>query len=159
MSDITYVFEAPVDTVFALLTDQEFLSGRCREMGERNIDVSVSRDGDRVEIRNTRDVERELPGFAKKLYKPVNTVVQIEQWTVAGDERRGSYHIDVKGAPVKIDATIALRPHARGTEYAITYDVKCSVPLLGKKLAKFTLDQTVAGHRQELDYTAKQLVG
>lgn len=157
VNPLSYVYDRDPAAVLALLTDPEFLKQRCAAMGEKNVQVEARREGDSVTIETRRDVERPVPGFAKKLFSPTNHVRQVETWRTQGDGATGSYQIEIKGAPISIRATMTLRPHARGAEYTITYDVTARVPLLGKKLAAYTLDQTIAGARKEMDYTAAAL--
>src|SRR5688500_17148277 len=99
-------------------------------MGETNVQVTVRHDGDRVVLVNQRDVQRDLPSFAKKLFSPVNRVTQTETWDPRGDTPSGSYLLEVRGAPVTIRASFGLRPDGAGSEYKITYDIKVKVPLI-----------------------------
>lgn len=157
MNTVTYVYDHDPETVLALICDREFLIERCKAMGETNMKVNVRREGGKVIIENTRDVRRELPGFAKKIFSPTNTVVQVEQWSEAGEIKRGSYQLKVKGTPVSMSAELELAPHPRGTKYSVTFTIKAKVPLIGKKIANFTLEQTKEGLQKELDWTAARL--
>ena len=159
MNKVTYIYDHAPETVLALLCDAEFLRARCSAMGESKVNVTVRREGDSVIIENTRDVKRELPGFAKKIFSPTNTVVQVERWNEAGDTKRGRYELDVKGTPVSMTAELELVPHARGAAYSVTFNVRAKVPLIGKKIANYTMEQTKEGLQRELDWTAEHLRG
>jgi len=154
---VTFRYDRPPAQVLALLLDPEFVAERSRAMGELDVQVTTRRDGDRVVIVNARDVKRELPSFARKLFSPVNHVTQTEAWDVAADGATGTFQIAVKGAPVTMGARFELRPVDGGSEYRVTYDVKVRVPLIGGKLESYTLEQTKAGVRKELEYTAERL--
>jgi hypothetical protein len=154
---LTFQYDQPPEKVLALILDPDFLAERSRAMGEIDVQVTARRDGDRVVVVNQRSVKRDLPSFAAKLFSPVNQVTQTEQWTTTGDTKRGSYKLEVKGAPVTMNAQLELRPQGSGTEYRVTYDITVKVPLIGGKLESYTLEQTKAGARKELEYTAERL--
>src|SRR5206468_2141475 len=96
---VTHELAGDVDTVFALMTDPDFLQRKFDAGGAK--DVHVEREdtsgGVRVVIR--RKVTLDLPGFAAKFIQPTNTVVQTEDWAAAaGDGRRVCiYRVDVQG--------------------------------------------------------------
>ena len=154
---LSFRFDHPAADVQALLHDPDFLAERSRAMGELDVQVTTKRDGDRVAIVNARNVQRELPGFAKKLFNPVNHITQTSTWQLAGDVATGSSVIEVRGAPVTITTKFELRPAGGGCEYRVTFDVKVRVPLIGGKLEAYTLEQTLAGAQKELEYTAERL--
>jgi hypothetical protein len=155
---LTFQYDRPAERVLALLLDPEFVAARSRAMGELDVNVTVRKDGDRVTLVNQRNVKRDLPSFAAKLFSPVNQVTQTETWQTGPGAAgaKGSYQLDVKGAPVAIKATFELRPTAAGSEWRITFDISARVPLIGGKLESFVLEQTKVGALKELEYTAAQ---
>jgi len=153
---VTHVYSADVATVFAMLTDAKFLRQRGEATGETDIDISVDDQTSVRVIRYTRSVRRELPSFAKRLFKATNVVRQVETWR-GDDNKTGSWDIEVDGAPIKIHAKLSLRPHERGSEYRIEYAVRAKVPLIGKRLAAYTLKQTIEGFRAELGHNDAEL--
>jgi len=154
---MTFHYDHPPATVLALLLDPEFIAERSRAMGETDVQVSVRRDGDRVVIVNQRNVRRELPSFAAKLFSAVNHIIQTETWNTAGEIKSGSFTLEVRGVPVSIRATFELRARGAGSEYRVTFDIAVKIPLIGGKLESFTLEQTKAGEQKELEYTAERL--
>jgi len=154
---VTFHYDHPTEKVLALLLDPEFVTERSRAMGDSNIQVSVRRDGPRVVVVNQRDVQRDLPSFARKLFSPVNRVTETDTWDTAGEVATGTSQVDVRGVPATIRATFELRPQAAGSEYRITYDIAVRVPLIGGKLESYTLEQTKLSLRKELEYTADRL--
>lgn len=156
---LTFRYETPPAEVLALLLDSDFVAERSRAMGEVDIQVTARRTGDQVTIVNARNVKRELPSFARKLFSPTNHVTQTESWQVGGEVSTGSFEIAVKGAPVTVRARFELRPDGGGSEFKISYDVTVRVPLIGGKLETYTLEQTIAGARKELEYNAERLRG
>jgi hypothetical protein len=156
---MTFRYEGPLEKVLSLVLDPSFVTERSTALGETDVRVTARRDGDRVVVVNQRNVRRELPSFAAKLFSSVNEVTQTENWDLAGDVKTGTFQIAVKGAPVKLTGTFDLRADGTGTLYRVTFDVAVKVPLIGGKLERFTLDQTIAGEQKQLEHTASRVRG
>ncbi len=136
----THVFDAPIEKVWAMFTDQASHIAKFESMGHRNIDVrtcEVDDAGLRLVI--AREVTVDLPSFAKKVLKPTNTVVSTDIWKDNGDGTYGgTFTADAKGAPIDVHGTTRIEPTADGkTKYTVTTDVKVNVPLIGGKISNF----------------------
>lgn len=125
-------FAAPVDTVFAMLTDPVFLRATC--IATDPIDHSVSVDGLRTATRRVMPT----PSVVARLAGPSMAVVDEITWEQAGPDgsRRGATHITVEGLPAGLEGTVTLVPGGRGS--LLTYDgeLTVSIPFLGPSLAK-----------------------
>jgi hypothetical protein len=125
-------FAAPVDTVFAMLTDRVFLRAVC--LATDPIEHSVTVDG----LRTTTRRVMPTPSVVARLAGPRMTVVDEISWqpeAVDGD-RRGAAHITVEGMPAELVGTVTLVPGGRGS--VLTYDgeLTVNIPFLGPSLAK-----------------------
>jgi hypothetical protein len=156
---ITFHYDGPVEKVLSLVLDPAFVTERSTALGETDIKVTARRDGDRAVIVNQRNVRRELPSFAAKLFSSVNEVTQTETWDLAGEVKTGTFQIAVKGAPLKMTGSFDLRADGAGSVYRATFDITVKVPLIGGKLERFTLDQTIGGEQKQLEYTAGRVRG
>lgn len=156
---VTHRYDADVETVFKLVTDPDFLARKYADEGSTDIQVEMEGDGPTVISR--RKVTLDLPGFAKKVMAPTNTVVQTEAWDPADDPGRRvcRYKVEVQGVPSRIDGTVTLSTDGDGTRQDIVADVKVSIPLLGGKLEKFAVESGVKTLQREADFTAKELAG
>jgi hypothetical protein len=154
---LTFQYDRPVDEVLSLVLDPAFITERSTAAGETDIRATVRRDGDRTVVVNQRNVRRELPSFAAKLFSPVNEVTQTETWNIGGEVKTGTLQISVKGAPITIGGSFDLRPQGTGSTYRVTYDITVRIPLIGGKLEKFSLDQSIAGQQKDLEFTAARL--
>ena len=110
MGEVRHNYSHPVDAVYAKLTSEEHLRERSEQAGDRNIEVRVDDKGDGAfEIRIARDIESDIPRFAKKFVNPVNHVVDIVKWRVDGDAREGSYDVTVNPR-IRVKGKLSIRP-------------------------------------------------
>ena len=112
-----------IDTVFSLITSPEELTRRCEELGESNVKAEVSESGGLTKTQVAREVEQELPGFAKKLFKPTNTLVEREEWRNVDGRYEGKGQLKIVGTGATIDSTIRLSPSGTGCAYEIDFQV------------------------------------
>src|SRR3954470_7997126 len=95
-------YDAPLDAVFAVETDPDEYQTRFEEVGDKDIEMLECRpDGDGFLVRNRRVISVDLPGFARKVLKPTNTIEHTVRFLpeVHG-KREGTFTIEVQGAPV-----------------------------------------------------------
>lgn len=155
---IEYKFKASVNTVFARLTDADYLVDRCLALGELSADCTIEEDSDETVINMTREVERKLPSFLAKIFDTKQSVELVERWKGKGKIRHGSYTLTVQGQPVTVEAEMRLKAEPDGgCTYTIAHRARARIPLLGARIEKFILEQTEAGAREELDHLAKSL--
>jgi len=136
-------YDASVDRVFALLTDPDQLAAMNAAVGASDCQL-VSQDdrGGAPWLVTSRKVTVDLPGFARKVMQPTNTVVQTDDWAApeADGSRTCRYQVEVKGVPSRIDGTMTLRAGGDGCRQDIDAEVKVSIPLLGGRLEKFAVE-------------------
>ena len=98
-----------------------------------------------------RVVPLEVPGFAKKVLSPSQTVTQTDHWD-APDEagvRTGTVQVEAKGAPVKVSGTLRLSPDGPDAcRNLAEVEIECKVPLVGGRIADFVSKDT----RQAVDH-------
>src|SRR5215813_6967023 len=103
---VTFRYAQPPAAVLALLLDPDYVAERSRAMGDSDVQVTARRDGGRVVVVNQRDVRRDLPGFARKLFSPTNRVTQTESWDTSGEVATAELVVEVRGAPVSVRARL-----------------------------------------------------
>ena len=133
----SHTYAAPVDAVLDMFADPDAVVARYEGMGHRDVEVlETSRTDDAVTVRTSRVVEVDLPGFARKVLSPTNTMVQTDEWSAAGDGSwDGTVEVEVKGAPVKMSGTMRLEPDGDETTMQLTLSMSVKVPLVGGKIA------------------------
>lgn len=157
MPNLTINYSQDIDTVYRFVTDPENIKKRCEASGERNVRIQVEESGGTTIITSTREIDSDLPGFAKKLFHATNTIIERREWRDAGEKKTCKSHIDVVGTPGKIDSNITISPSGTGCTYDIEFEATAKVPLIRKKLEAFVEKTTMEGMRDEHDYNQRLL--
>lgn len=154
---IEYEFEHPPETVYALLTDKQFLAERLEAVGEDPAKIRVTKRGKKVDILLERASRRDLPRVAAKVIGEVQRFTMKESWQPDGDGWSGHYLIEFDGVPGSVAADFALYPTDEGCVYRITHKPKVNMPIVGKTLEKILASQVADGCDAEIDYLAEVL--
>lgn len=150
-------YAAPIDKVFALLTDPKWLEARCLALGELSAKVKAKKSAKGVSLAMTRHVKRDLPSLIAKVMPSESDLQFDETWTKDGDGYSGTLAMDVVGQPLKMTAEFSLQPSGKGCVYSIEHKTKCSIPLVGGTVAKFAQGQIETGCADEFAYLVKFL--
>jgi hypothetical protein len=155
-------YDAEVETVFALISDADFMTRKYTAIGSTNVAVDKSEEaGGACELVMRRTVTVDLPGFAKRVMKPSNTAIQTENWAAAGADgsRVCTYRVEIQGMPSTISGTVTLSSEGSGTRQLIEADVKVSIPLVGGKLEKFAVSTGETDLAAQAAFTTTELAG
>jgi hypothetical protein len=156
---ITHTYEKDTDTVFTVLTDEAYLVKKFEDSGARNIRIAECEErGGRFVIRRQMDLPANPPDLLKKFVKSTNFVDAVDTWqSYDKAAKTGIFEVKIKGVPINMTGTLALKPKKSGCDYIIDFDVKCGIPLIGGKLAKLVEDDTRANQRKDYAFTRKYL--
>jgi uncharacterized protein DUF2505 len=149
-------YDVTPDAAFARHTDEAFLARKFEALGARDIHVEVTRDGDAVTVKVDRKVDADVPGFAKKVIKPTNTIHLVEEWRPSGDGYHCDWHAETSPAPARLRGTRTLTPDAGGTADATDGSIEVKVPLIGGKLGDWLSGEARSEVEQELAWIARQ---
>ncbi|MCU0924078.1 MAG: DUF2505 domain-containing protein [Burkholderiaceae bacterium] len=114
-------YNAPVNTVFALLTDPKWLELRGLALGELSAEVDAKKSAQGVQISMTRRVRRELPALVAKVLPSESTLQLAEIWTPVGGGYAGTLSMEIDGQPVRMSAEFSLEPAGKGCVYRIEH--------------------------------------
>ena len=154
---LSYQFNHDLEAVFELLTDPNFLVDRSLELGDLSAECEVEEDGEITLVRMTREIERQLPGFAAKIISG-NQMLRIEErWQSAGDSVSGSYTATIDGQPMTLSAKFSLDATDTGCVYSVEHRAKVKIPLIGGRLEKYIASQLGIEVTKELDYVSNAL--
>ena len=143
----THTYQRSAAAVFAVLTDFGCTRDKYEALGHGDVEL-VSREEDNdggVTLVTRRVVPLELPGFAKKVLSPRQSVTQTDTWSAANGDgvRTGTFAAVAKGTPVQVRGTMYLASSsARRCTNVINVTVECRIPLLGGKIASFVAGDT-----------------
>lgn len=130
--DIEARAEYPADpsSVFALLTNRDFLEQVCQQTHAREQQISV--DGGAVMINRTLPA----PDQARPFTGETLTVIEEVSWSEAAADgsRTGSVSMTVPGQPVTFRGTYQLADMGGRTSMTLSGNLTVNVPLMGKKL-------------------------
>lgn len=149
----SHTFDAPTEAVWAMFSNPDSHVAKFEGMGHRDIEV-IDHEGDDDGFRLvvSRVVDTELPGFAKKVLKPTNTVSTTDQWKAKGDgSYAGEFTAEAKGTPVQVSGTTRIAPDGDKTAYTLTTRVDVKVPIIGGKLSKWAAGMTREQIQMEFD--------
>jgi uncharacterized protein YndB with AHSA1/START domain len=147
-------YAAPIDQVFALLTDPKWLQQRSAAIGELSAKVKAKKSGGGITLTMNRRVRRELPGLVAKVLSQESDLVFEEVWSAAaeGGARTGTLTMEAVGQPVTMTANFELVPAGKGCVYRIKHVCKSGVPFIGGVVEKFAQGQVEAGCADEFAY-------
>jgi hypothetical protein len=135
-----HTFDAPIGAVWKMFSDPKSHVSKFEAMGHTDIEVveqKKTKQGLKMVI--SRTVTVDLPGFAKKVLKPTNTVVSTDEWSDRGDGTYGgTFSAETKGAPLKVKGTTLIEPDGDRTRYVVQTSIDVKVPLIGGKIADFS---------------------
>jgi len=143
----TTTYDAPLDEVFAMLTDPAFRERAAKESGvlEVKVDVTAQGDGAQVRMEQVQPVQG-VPAFATKFAGDTTRVDLVETWT---SRASADLEITTPGKPTRITGGYRLSELGGWTTQDFEGDCKVSVPLLGGKLEKVMGELFVEGRDQE----------
>lgn len=156
---ITHAYAKDTDTVFKVLTDEVCLVKKFAATGAKNIKiVECGARGGRFVIRRQLEIPANPPALLKKFVKSMNSVDAVDTWQSFDDATKtGIFEVNIKGVPVSMTGTLALKPSKKGCDYIIDFDVRCGIPLIGGKLAKLVEDDTRANQQKDYAFTQRYL--
>ena len=135
-------YDQSVAHVLAKYIDTEFLSKKYAALGRQDIAVlerKVTPQQAHMRVTYSDTAGMELPEFAKKLMPERTQVVQSVTWDLA--KQVGTIEVESKGTPVTIQGRMQLKDNGQGgCTNTVTWNVSCSIPLLGGKVEKLLVE-------------------
>jgi hypothetical protein len=126
------VYDAPADSVAAMLSDPAFREEVCREMRaishEVRIDGGASAKRVRIEMVQPTDG---VPSVAAKIVGSTTEIVQEEVWSSPTD---GKITVTIPGKPGEMSGTATLVEKDGGTREQVRMEIKVRIPLVAGKV-------------------------
>jgi hypothetical protein len=133
----SHTYAASIDAVLTMLADAAATTAKYESMGHRDIEIiDCARADATLHVESSRVVDVDLPGFAKKVLKPTNTMHQNDEWHEVGDGSwEGVFGVEVAGAPIQLSGVMRLVPGDGTCTHDVTVTMNVKVPLVGGKIA------------------------
>ncbi len=136
-------FDASIDDVVAMMSDEGFAAIRAKASGAADCDVLVDHLDDgafTVVIRRTVPAEA-IPAEFRAFVGSQLQVRYTEAWAPAshnGDptDREGTFALEIPGSPGHARGAVVLRPDGDGTAFGLAGEVQAPVPLVGPMIER-----------------------
>jgi hypothetical protein len=138
--DFKQSFTKPADTVIRMFGDRRYFERKYAELGFKDmqiLDHETNGDQFSIRFRYTAAIDVPLPDFAKKFLPAEMTVTHRDNWDLK--KKVGTSEIELPGLPLKIAAAMRLVDEGEGASNTLSWDVTCSVPLIGGRLEKLLM--------------------
>lgn len=147
-------YPATPDALIEMMANSDYVNGKYVALKDRKTEVlQLERTADGLNLKVDREVDANLPDIAKKVLGDSNRLVQREVWTKSGAGYRADVVIDSPGKPVKITGTMDIQPAGDGAStWTVAFEIKASVPLVGRKIEQIVADETHANLVKEYEY-------
>ncbi|MDF1667121.1 MAG: DUF2505 domain-containing protein [Planctomycetota bacterium] len=148
-------YPVAIDLVLARFLDSDYLLRKYQTIGAQNpVVLESSGDDKRWKIVLQREVEADVPTFAKKFFRPTNTVLETDEWVLTDPSTKQCHYVaHIAKAPVSITGTITLISlNDGGCRHEIACHIAVKIPLIGKKIAALVGEQTRESLVKELAF-------
>lgn len=152
--DMQAHYPAPVETVLKMFTDPAFHERKLEAMGLPGFRILESeRDGAVFRIKVERTVGVSLPGMKKG--GATSKINHTERWNV--EDRSGQVEVEMPGMPLTMRCDVRMESDGDGCTIHYRWDVKSSVPVIGKQIEKYIVSDMDARAGEEAE-AAKALL-
>ena len=158
--DLKHTYDTPAATVLKMYSDKAFFEKKYKEIGAWDIKVlehDKSEKKFRIKCQYATKNDAPLPDFAKKFLGESTVITQTDTWDLGAST--GRIEIEIKGAPVKVSADMALKNAGAGSANEMKWNVSCGIPLIGGKLESVGGDDIKAKSKNDEAASRKILAG
>jgi hypothetical protein len=123
--------------------DGDYQAAKYRALQDRSTVIQeLEESGDGWRLTVEREVDANLPDFAKKVLGDTNRLIQREVWHKSGEDYVCDVVIDSPGKPVAIKGTMRMERTGPDTSnWHVDFAIKASVPLVGGKIEQLVADE------------------
>lgn len=136
-------YDAPVEDVYAMLTDPAFREKASRAQGVITTDVAVVGESITVDMVQPNN---DIPSFAKAIAGETVNAIQVEQWS---NGTTAEFSVTMPGKPGSITGTRTLVADGEATLDTFEGESRVKIPLVGGKIEKLIADKLKDGWNTE----------
>ncbi|MGM0766580.1 MAG: DUF2505 domain-containing protein [Pseudomonadota bacterium] len=146
-------YETGLDRVLGAFFDESQIQTKNARLGARNLRIAeLQRDETfgKLVIEREMTTSAEVPGILASFHREWNQVRQEEHWFRKDDaEWHCEFRVHIKNVPAKIQGIMKLKGSRERCTNHVSLNVRCDVPMLGKKVARFLAEDSRAKIEQE----------
>lgn len=150
----TFTSGGSVEQVFGILTSQQWADTKAERFGDgTELRTREERPDGGVLLAVSRQLPGGVPGFLEKFLPKDGRVLETFDWGGPGADgaHRGTWKVEIPGAPASLGGTMRLEPLPEGSTYTIEGAVKVKVPIIGGKAESFIADMVQRLAAKEAD--------
>lgn len=144
--ELKHPYEAGLERVLGAFLDEDHILEKNALLGSRNVRVAELRKDDcsaKLVVEREVTSSCEVPGMLASFHKEWNQVRQEEHWFRKDDgEWQCEFRVRIEGVPARIKGIMRLTGNNTECTNLVNLDVRCDVPLLGKKIARFLIEDS-----------------
>jgi hypothetical protein len=155
----TFDSRAGVEEVFGVLTAPTWSATKAERFGDgAELKAREERPDGGVLVVNSRKLPDGVPGFLQRFLPADGRVLETFDWGPATDgERRGTWKVEIPGAPARLGGTSSIVPSGTGATYAIEGEVTVKVPVVGGKAETYIAGMVEKLAAKEADLVIAQV--
>ncbi|MDN6320823.1 MAG: DUF2505 domain-containing protein [Marinobacter sp.] len=138
---LTHPYQAGIGRVLEAFFDKDHILEKNTLLGARNARVAELEKSDasaKLLVERQMTSSTEVPGMLASFHREWNQIKQEEHWFRKSDgEWHCEFRVHIEGVPAKIKGMMKLEGTKEACTNHLTLNVRCDVPLLGKKIAAF----------------------
>jgi len=146
---VKQTLKTDVASAFRLCTDQKSQETVYAQLPGSNVRIRREGRALAVTLRISRTMPANPPAAIKRLVPATNEVSHVETWRTDGPGHVADIAVEIKGVPVKIVGTKALRADKGGCSVEWIFGVTSGVPLVGRVIATFAAAELEKGLADE----------
>lgn len=138
---VKHPLKTDLASAFKTCTETKALEDTYARLGGTAVRIKREGRAPAVRIQISRKMPADAPAAIRRFVPAVNDVSHTERWRLEGDTHIADIEVDIKGVPVRIRGTKALKPEKSGCSIEWKFHVTSGIPLLGGLLAGFAGEQ------------------
>jgi hypothetical protein len=148
----SFDYPADVDTVFVMMTDEDFHARKCEATHAITHSESVTLTSTEATVVTVRELPTDgFPDFARSF---VGQSIHVTETIIYGPAledgtRVGDLQITMGTAPIGLTGTVTVAAIEGGTRVTVEGDLKARVPFIGGKVEEAAAPSVLSGIRKE----------
>lgn len=156
------LYALPAADLFRVFTDRAFYDARFAKSEGETEYVHFGARGGRFVIDVRRHVRMRsgthIPALAQRFVRDVNVLHTVMEWDLSkGESHRGTYRFEIERVPVEVTGHMHIEPRASGCAQRLEMNVRCSIPLIGGKIASMVAERAERSLKRDYDNTLAYL--